>query len=302
MARAKYPKTTLRVDVAPAPTPTRGGERCGVLTMLGGERPGAVVAIPDPELTIGRTDEAQLAIDDESLSRRHARFAKMHGRYYVEDLRSTNGTFVDGRRIAEPTALEDGAHVQLGLGTVMRFGLSDEATVAETRRLYEATVRDPLTGVHNRRFLTERLLAEMSYAKRHGTELSVIFVDADHFKRVNDAHGHPAGDAVLCALAALLVRTMRVEDVVARYGGEEFVVVLRGISAVGVLGVAERIRSDVEALAIEHEGRRIPVTVSIGVATHGTDRDVETPEQLIAIADAALYRAKAAGRNRIVLA
>ena len=302
MARGKYPNTTLRVDVEPAPGAARGGERRGVLTMLSGERPGALLPISDPELTFGRTDEAHVAIDDDSLSRRHARFAKLHGRYFVEDLKSTNGTFVDGHRITEPTLLEDGARIQLGLETVLRFGLSDDAMVAETRRLYEATVRDPLTGAYNRHFLDERLTAEVSYAKRHGTSVSVIFVDADHFKRVNDEHGHQAGDAVLRALAALLVRTMRVEDVVARYGGEEFIIVVRGITAIGVLSVAERVRSDVEALAVEHLGKPIPITVSIGVATQSPEREVESAEHLVAIADAALYRAKAAGRNRIVLA
>jgi diguanylate cyclase (GGDEF)-like protein len=302
MARGKYPRSTIRVDVEPAPAPARRVERQGVLTMLSGERPGAILPITDPELTIGRTDEAHVAFDDESLSRRHARFARIHGRYYVEDLQSTNGTFVDGRRVTEPVALEDGARIQLGVATVLRFGLSDAAMVAEARRLYEATVRDPLTGAHNRNFLDERLRAEMSYAARHGTDVSVLFVDADHFKRVNDGYGHQAGDAVLCALAALLMRTMRIEDVVARYGGEEFVVVVRGIGAVGVLAVAERIRSEVEALVVEHEGRRIPITVSIGVATHSAERNVKTAEELIAIADAALYRAKEAGRNRIVLA
>ena len=302
MARGKYPKTTLRVDVEPVPGAVRTAERPGVLTMLSGARPGMLVPITDPELTMGRDEDSGLAIDDESLSRRHARFAKIRGRYYVEDLGSTNGTFVDGRRITEPVALEDGVRVQLGLKTVMRFSLSDEAAIAETRRLYEATVRDPLTGVHNRHFLNERLVGELSYAKRHSTALSLLFIDADHFKRVNDTYGHPAGDAVLCALATLLARTMRVEDVVARYGGEEFVVVVRGVNAVGVLSVAERIRSEVEALSIEHQGRRIPITVSIGAATHSTERAVESAEGLLAIADAALYRAKGAGRNRVVLA
>ena len=297
------PRTTIRVDVEPAPTPNRSGDRRGVLTMLSGDRPGTLVPITDPELTIGRDEkESQLAIDDESLSRRHARFAKIRGRYYVEDLKSTNGTFVEGKRITEPVVLDDGARVQLGLSTVMRFGLSDAAAVVETRRLYEATVKDPLTGAYNRHFLDERLVAEMSYAKRHGTAVSVLFVDADHFKRVNDTFGHQAGDAVLRALSALLIEMMRVEDVVARYGGEEFVIVVRGVDSAGLLSVAERIRAEVEALSIEHKGRPIPLTVSIGGATHSAEREVANAEQLVAIADAALYRAKESGRNRVVLA
>ncbi|MDQ3037547.1 MAG: GGDEF domain-containing protein [Myxococcota bacterium] len=278
------------------------GERRGVLTVLAGPQPGRLIALTDEELTIGRSDESTIALDDDSLSRRHVRLFRAHQRYFVEDLQSTNGSFVDGARITVPVALEDGMRVQLGATTVMRFAMRDQAEVEATRRVYEATVRDRLTGVFNRHFLDERLLSEMSYAKRHGTTLSVLFVDADHFKAVNDTHGHAGGDEVLRQIASLLQRTMRSEDVVARYGGEEFVVVVRGIAAIGVLAVAERLRAGVEALRIEVAGAHVPVTISVGVATQSPESDHAGVEELLAVADAALYRAKASGRNRVFLA
>ena len=301
MMRPKSPtKTTLRVDVQPTAAPA--GARRGVLTVLAGAPPGMLLTIGDSELTLGRTDEASVTFEDESLSRRHARFFSAHGSWFVEDLESTNGTFVNGALVREPTVLEDGARIQLGPNLVLRFTRQDDSELEATRRVYEASVRDALTGTYNRHFLDERIRAELSYANRHGTALSALFVDADHFKQVNDTHGHAAGDAVLRALARLLLDAMRSEDIVARFGGEEFVVLVRGVGEVGVLAIAERVRASVEALEIVHEGARIPITVSVGVATSSPARAFETSEELLAVADAALYRANEAGRNKLWLA
>jgi diguanylate cyclase (GGDEF)-like protein len=292
----------MQVNVQPVAPGGGKDERKGTLTFLSGARPGQLIPIEAGELTVGRTDDATLRIDDDSLSRKHARFFTLLGAYYVQDLQSTNGTFVDGVRITQPVKLEDGNRIQLGLSTVLRFGLTDKTVVEEAKRLYEATVRDKLTGAYNRQFLDERLQSEWAFAKRHGSRLSVIFVDADHFKKVNDTHGHAGGDAVLRALGATLIQCLRTEDVVARYGGEEFVLLVRAVSPENVLELAERIRADVQALAIEHDGKRIPVTVSVGVATHEAERESESVEALLARADAALYKAKESGRNRVVVA
>jgi diguanylate cyclase (GGDEF)-like protein len=272
--------------------------RHGTLTLLTGAGAGTLHPLGDGEVTLGRTTDSTVVLDEDGISRRHARFFHTHGHYWVEDLHSTNGTIVDGARIAAPTLLREGAIVLLGHAT-LRFSLRDEAEIAAQHRAYERTVRDGLTGAYNRHFLDERLAAEVSYARRHGTPLTVMFIDADHFKRVNDTYGHAGGDEVLRRVSRFLLETMRTEDVVARYGGEEFVVVLRGVSAVGVLAVAERVRSGVEVLPIVHDGKRIPVTVSVGVATHSAERPVETMAALMALADAALYSAKESGRNRV---
>jgi two-component system cell cycle response regulator len=299
---AKPPQATMQVNVTPVLPGGGKDERRGTLTILSGERPGRLIEIDGSELVVGRTDESTLRIDDESLSRKHARFFRLMGNYYVTDLQSTNGTFVNGERVTAPTQLADGDRVQLGLATVVRFGLTDKAVVDEARRLYEATVRDRLTGAYNRHFLDERLQSEWAFAKRHATRLSVLFVDADHFKKVNDTYGHAGGDAVLRSLSAVLLKSVRQEDIVARYGGEEFILLVRGIASDAVMTLAERVRSEVAACKIEHEGRTIPVTVSIGVATHDDERQEESVEALVARADAALYQAKEKGRNRLVLA
>lgn len=292
----------MQVAVTPAPQKEKGPTRRGVLVMLSGDRPGTMIVIGDgQDFVVGRTIEASHAIDDDSLSRRHARFFRLAGKYAIEDLKSTNGTFIDGKRLAEPVFLEPGQHIQLGKDTVVRFELQDDAVIEEQKRLYEATVRDKLTGVYNRHFLDERLASELSFAKRSGTPLSVLFVDADHFKKVNDTFGHAGGDAVLVALGKLLLATMRSEDVVARYGGEEFVLAIRGNSAASVLGLAERIREGVQALEVVHEDKKIPFTVSIGVATHQPEREFDDVAALLAVADGALYKAKEQGRNRVVV-
>jgi len=126
----------------------------------------------------------------------------------------------------------------------------------------------------------------------------VLFVDADHFKKVNDTYGHAGGDAVLRSLAAVLIKSVRTEDVVARYGGEEFILLVRGIAPEAVMQMGERVRADIAACQIEHEGKTIPVTVSIGVACHEAEKEAESIAALVALADAAPYKAKEAGRNR----
>lgn len=292
----------MQVAVTPAPLKGQKEARRGVLVVLSGDRPGAMIVIGEgQDFVVGRTTEASYAIDDDSLSRRHARFFRLAGKYAIEDLKSTNGTFVDGNKLAEPCFLEPGARIQLGKDTVVRFELQDDAVIEEQKRLYEATVRDKLTGVYNRHFLDERLVSELSYAKRNGTPLSVLFVDADHFKKVNDTYGHAGGDAVLVALGKLLLASMRSEDIVARYGGEEFVLAIRGNSPASVLGLAERIRADVQALEVAHEDKTIKFTVSIGVAAHSAERELDDVAALLALADGALYKAKEQGRNRVVV-
>lgn len=294
------PQATMQVAVTPAPVQGQGGARRGVLVLLSGARPGGMIVIGEgQDFVVGRTTEASYAIDDDSLSRRHARFFRLAGKYAIEDLKSTNGTFVDGKRLTEPCFLEPGSRIQLGKDTVVRFELQDDAVIEEQKRLYEATVRDKLTGVYNRHYLDERIVAELSYAKRTGSAVSVLFVDADHFKKVNDTYGHAGGDAVLVALGKLLLATLRSEDIVARYGGEEFVMVVRGGANVAVL--AERVRAGVQALEVVHEDKKIPFTVSIGVATHSPEREFEDVAALLATADGALYKAKETGRNRVVV-
>jgi len=297
---ARRSKATLRVSLSDASTPK--GDLRGVLAVLTGSKPGMLVPIEGEDLTVGRSADAVLVLDDDSLSRLHARFFALQDKYFVQDLGSTNGTLIDGERIEQPVQLVDGARIQLGLSTVLRFMLQGEQEFLTAQRLYDSSVRDALTGLYNRHCFEDRFRAEFGYAQRHGDPLSVLFVDVDHFKKVNDTYGHAAGDEVLRQLGAFLIAQVRDEDLVARIGGEELVLVLRGIGQEGALRAAERLRAGIEALQIAHEGRRIPITVSVGLCSLGAGSAIETAAELLARADAALYQAKESGRNLVRVA
>ena len=181
---------------------------------------------------------------------------------------------------------------------------SQAALAIANARLYEKTVQlsltDPLTGVFNRRSLGQRLQMELDRARRFGHPLSAVMVDVDHFKKYNDAHGHPMGDGVLQQVAATLRHTVRRVDLVARYGGEEFTVLLPQVPAEQALEVAEKLRQAIEGHAFPG-GETQPlgrVTLSLGVATFPDDADDDVT--LLDRADAALYHAKSSGRNRAV--
>jgi two-component system cell cycle response regulator len=213
------------------------------------------------------------------------------------------GVFFLRRNVTEPPLTP--ADVECA-ETVIRAAVSAiqratliESTIADNRRLEELAHTDPLTQTLNRRALGERLAAEMERVRRYSTTMSVLLIDLDHFKQVNDTHGHLAGDEVLIEVAALLQRVVRAVDMVARYGGEEFVVVLPETSGAGAEAFAERLRELIEGQAfVASRGRAIRLTTSIGVSSF-PDFGVESVEDLLTKADQALYRAKSEGRNRV---
>lgn len=177
----------------------------------------------------------------------------------------------------------------------------------ENARLHEhiklVGLRDPLTGINNRRFFDQRLLEEVSRAKRFHTPLSCLFIDLDHFKRINDIYGHQAGDAVLKQVSELLNDRLRNTDVLARYGGEEFVILLSHTHAEDANEIGEQIRSRVDAaLFAIPSGKTINVTLSIGLATMTKQGNIRNEKQLIAAADQAVYKAKLSGRNTLMQA
>lgn len=173
--------------------------------------------------------------------------------------------------------------------------------VVRNRELSEVSSRDSLTGLYNRSFVVEKLDSELNRAVRHGSPMSLLMLDVDHFKRVNDTFGHAAGDQVLIAIGKLLRDSCRVYDVPGRYGGEEFCIVLPETRLGNTSVVAERIRSRLEKTELECGGAPFRVTVSIGIAGIDSSQDVNevSPSALIDRADRALYTAKHRGRNRI---
>jgi diguanylate cyclase (GGDEF)-like protein len=266
----------------------------GTLTMVSGNEAGSVHRLGASSV-IGRSPECEIHIDHVGVSRRHARIVQeSETQYVVQDLGSRNGTTVRGRPVTR-ARLEDGDRI--GVGPIFfRFALADESEVLALKQRYEFSVVDGLTGAINRKHFDNRLIIELAYAKRHQTEMSLLLLDIDHFKEINDRLGHQAGDAVLRQLAAAIKATLRLEDVFARYGGEEFAIIARGIGSTDALAFADRIRRVVEEARFVHESAPVSVTVSVGAATLADCKEPSV-DKLVGLADAALYAAKAMGRN-----
>lgn len=291
------PNPSLKTVVAAAQPRSRDR---GVLTVTGGEEAGRLISLSESQITFGRSDEANVQFADVSLSRIHARLIRAAGNWIIADAGSTNGTFVNDQRLTKPVALADGDRVQFGSSTLLRFSLVDDTEEQSLRQVYEAAMKDGLTGVSNRKHLEERLDAEVAYALRNKTELSLVMLDVDHFKRVNDTYGHPAGDAVLRFMASVLKQTLRTEDLLARYGGEEFCILVRGVDARTATVVADRLRLWISQSPIQWEGQQIWITSSAGVASLTCCGDKPDKPTLVSIADQRLYKAKHGGRNRVV--
>jgi two-component system, cell cycle response regulator len=268
------------------------------LVVLAGPRVGTMVRI-DADVVIGRSLRAELCLDDDGVSRHHARIRLIDGAAWLEDLKSRNGTFVNGLRVASPVLLHDGDKVHVGRGSILKFTFHDALDDSFQERVVVSALRDALTQLYNKRYFDERLDAELRFAHRHGTELALLMIDVDHFKSVNDLRGHLIGDSVLVSVAATLARAIRNEDVVARYGGEEFVVILRATALDHAMLLAERLRKKVdETLTPCDDGPGVHVTVSIGAAEL-VPAHITTATDLIGAADRALYAAKDGGRNRV---
>jgi diguanylate cyclase (GGDEF)-like protein len=269
-----------------------------VIVRMDSVQAGQVTSLDGLEIGIGRNAVNGIVVDDEGMSRAHARVFYDKGQYFVEDLGSSNGTYLNGDRV-ERRALFDGSVIQLGPRVCFRFSITDENQERILRQLYEGSVRDGLTGAYNRHFLKERLQSEIAYAGRHNSQTAVVMFDVDHFKKINDTYGHPAGDAVLKNLSAVTLRMLRTEDLLARYGGEEFVVLLRGVALPGAARAGERLRQAIESAPTKVSGETIAATVSVGCSTLACAERLDA-DTLIAIADRRLYLAKRGGRNRVV--
>jgi diguanylate cyclase (GGDEF)-like protein len=267
------------------------------LTVLAGDGVGRVFRLDQPRTVLGRATESDICLPSDGVSRRHAAIVKDGDELDIIDLDSTNGVWVEGTRVRRHR-LREGERIQLGARAIVQFSRQSEDQEEVQRRLYESATRDPLTLAANRRVFDEHLAREASHARRHDGAFSLLVFDIDHFKRINDEHGHAAGDEVLRRLGERVAASIRVEDVFCRTGGEEFALVTRDPSLAGAQQFGERLRRLVEADPFIASGRALAVTISVGVATWSNDHP--TPAALLEIADAALYEAKRSGRNRVV--
>jgi len=248
---------------------------------------------------MGRALETGIVLHDDRVSRLHAKVQLTAAEPpIIYDLESKNGTRVNGLSIGgNGYSLEDGDQVQLSANTVLKFSWQKPAEEALQGSLYQCAVKDWLTQAHNKRYLTERLEQEFSYAERHGRALSLLLIDLDNFKTLNDRWGHVAGDSALKHVATFMAGQLRNEDVIARYGGEEFVILLRQIELPEAFHVAERLRVGIQKLPIKYKNENISCTVSIGLACTQVG-EFQTANDFFVSADQSLYRAKNEGRNR----
>lgn len=285
--------------------PVTGERRYASLIVVQGLEIGREYRLRRVDVVLGRGEDAPLRLPDERVSRRHARVVQLYEpergpAFAIHDLGSRNGTYVNGESVRQ-ALLHEGDKVQLG-DTVLKFVMQDDLDARFHQEVRYRIAYDQLTGLLNKESLYQALDKELERCGRHERPLSILMMDLDRFKLVNDTHGHLMGSFVLAELGQLLARSFRSSDVAARYGGEEFVAYLAEVGADEAGWVAERIRAAVETYPFTRtmaggEELTLRVTISIGVAEfprHGQTRDA-----LIAAADAALYRAKEGGRNRV---
>jgi two-component system cell cycle response regulator len=277
----------------------RDESRSACFVIIAGTQTGAMYRLDEGETIIGRSKDASIKIDDESVSRRHAKIIRQpDGSVAIMDLNSTNGTFCNGKRV-DKRVLQDGDKIRIGTTTIIKFSYQDSLEEDFQRHQYESATRDPLTSCYNKSTFLERLPSEFAFAKHRKKPLSLAMLDLDWFKKINDSYGHLAGDFVLRKLGNVLQHGLRADDFLARYGGEEFALIMREVSKRNALQTAERLRRLVESTTFKHEGKKMAVTVSIGVATWPDDR-VDSVHNLVKAADKNLYTAKRKGRNRVV--
>jgi diguanylate cyclase (GGDEF)-like protein len=275
------------------------GEACLVNLHPPGPDIGKRVPLVNSQYIVGRDQDAGFVVGRSSVSRQHARlFVMDDGSWWVEDLNSTNGTFVNEERLRMPRQLADSDQVRFG-DAIYKFLSGSNIESAYHEAIHNMAIQDGMTGIHNKRFFMEFLDREIAVASRHGHPLTLVMFDVDHFKKVNDTHGHLAGDAVLKDLCARIRPRIRREDLFARYGGEEFACVLPSTALPGGIVFGEHLRTIIEERPCAFDGGAIPFTISVGVTTLHRENGVDTAG-LIKRADENLYAAKRGGRNRVV--
>ncbi len=277
-------------------------EQEACLIIIRGTPQGHRFFLTQNEMTIGREPAADISVADQGISRKHASIRKMTDRVLLTDLNSSNGTFINDKKVppGDTVMLAKEDMVKLG-NTIFKFLPKGELEILFYGNLGSAAHTDSLTRIYNKGYLLEALEAEFKRAKALHTDFSLIFFDLDHFKKVNDTYGHDAGDYVLKEFTSMIkTGHLRPKDIFARYGGEEFVVLLANTNAKAAVELADRIRTAVETHAFIYEGKRLSITTSLGVSE--LRADIESAQTLIKAADKALYSAKAAGRNRVMSA
>jgi diguanylate cyclase (GGDEF)-like protein len=250
---------------------------------------------------IGRDKTVEIQIEDGNISRQHAQVFRVNDKFFIEDLGSRNGTFLNDEAIgSNRKALEKEDMIKVG-STILKYLPAGQLETLYHINLTNAAYIDKLTGLYNRKYISEVLDVEFKRAKALHSEFSIILFDIDDFKSVNDTYGHDAGDYVLSSLAQQVKASgLRERDLAGRFGGEEFMIVLSNTDAEQAMEVAERVRKRIALHDFIYEDKKLAVTVSLGVAT--LKKDLHESTDIYKAADKALYESKHNGKNRVTLA
>lgn len=265
------------------------------LLVIHGDNLGKRYELEKRRMIIGRSMHNDIPINDENVSRQHAELENAGRIWKIKDLESTNGTFVNTKRIQQ-IDLQEGDLILVG-NSLLKFVTSSSWEGLYHQEIYRLATVDGLTKTLNKAYVVERLEEEFGRSRRYQRNLSLILFDFDHFKQVNDDHGHPAGDFVLEQACGRISKSLRKEDVIGRFGGEEFMIILPETKLETAVQLAEKMRTMMEKEHYAYEGKLLQVTASLGVAA--VDASMKTHDDLLKAADKALYEAKRSGRNKV---
>lgn len=263
--------------------------------MIVGPEVGRRITLDGAEYLLGRSSKADILLDMESASRHHATIVQTDRGFELRDQGSTNGTFVNDAQVKEHL-LENGDSIRIGQA-VLKFLTGSNVESQYYEEIYRLMTLDGLTQVNNKRYFEEALEREFSRSKRYKNPFALVCFDIDHFKKINETHGHLGGDEVLRRLASLLRSNVRTNDLIARVGGEEFAVLLPETDKPGAVAFAEKVRRLVERERFAYQEKVLRVTLSLGVGAF--EESQRSADALLDATDKKLQEAKSTGRNRV---
>ncbi len=300
-----YEETIFDRKLIPDVNGTAKSEQAIVLTIIAGNEAdfGKHFVLERKRTAIGREKINDITLSDGKVSKAHCEISVIRSSRGVEqisllDLDSTNGTYVNGEAVVQ-TTLKAGDKIQAG-STILQLSYSDEIEREYHAKLFDFAARDALTGMYNKRFIVNELENYCRIARRSNRVFSIIMLDIDDFKQINDRYGHLAGDEYLKRIAGLFQRTLREQDIAGRIGGEEFLVILPETAIEGAFQLAVRIRKGVEDFVLSLQSQEIRTTLSAGVCQY--ERGLKEVKDLLDLADQAMYEAKKSEKNKVMRA
>ncbi len=270
--------------------------------VIGGEINGTIFDLRPGAITIGRSADNEIILEFEGISRKHIKVyvkdQEGNTKVFVEDMKSLNGSFLNNQKLGPgQLELKKGDVIKVGSIALKYIPKGDPERLTYDKLNLEANT-DGLTGCFNKMYFNNHLELEIKKSKVTGNPLALIILDLDHFKKLNDNFGHDAGDFTLKELAEIVRKEgVRDGDIFARYGGEEFVIILPKTSLKHAVEIAERIRVLIQDYDFNYDGKKLPVTSSVGVADYQVS--INSAQDLFKRVDSALYQSKNSGRNKV---